>query len=266
MDEALIDPVEDAQDAARAARSAAGAGSGPSDESQYVLHSRAEIVHVLRDVIRGRTLATVHFGGKDTLLTSLLAIDIAGERIVFDASGSDAVNRALEIAGRLLFFTSQDKVKVRFSTPRPLRIEHEGRTAFAAPLPETLLRLQRREFFRLPTPIARPVICVLPVEDDKGKRHLEVRLHDIGLGGIALVSAPGEIELAPGMQFRNCRIALPDIGNAVVTLEVRNTAEVTLVNGKTQLRAGCAFVSPSPAASGMVQRYLLALQRAMRSA
>ena len=61
----------------RLAPAAAGDDVGESD-SAYVLKARAEIVHVLRDLIRTRAFNTVHMGGaQGTLVTTLLAKDTA---------------------------------------------------------------------------------------------------------------------------------------------------------------------------------------------
>lgn len=236
------------------------------DESAYLLHSPLEIAHVLRDIMRRHSLTTVHFDtGHDVLLTALLAIDPASNELVFDAGGSARLNQAVLAAPRLLFFSKQDKIKVRFVTGRARVVQWQGRDAFAVAQPESLLRLQRRENYRLLAPVAHPIKCIIPVPDEDLRGSVEARLHDIGLGGVGLILAPAELPVMPAMQWPNCRIVLPESGNVIATLEVRFAATATLSNRKTVLRVGCVFVRPSIAALTMVQRYMLRLERAKRT-
>ena len=236
--------------------------SADTDETRFILGSRVEITYVLRDLVRMRALASIHFSGaQDMLLTPLLAVDTANSEIVFDCSGSEEINQGVLRASKLLFSSSQDKVKIRFSTPGARRVTKDGRDAFAAPIPEAMLRLQRRDYFRALAPLARPVKCIFAVDTQDGRRDVETRLHDISEGGVAVVTQPGEIAAQIGARYSHCRITLPETGNVVATLEVRSILDMPLLNGKSAQRLGCQFVRPSVAASSLIQRYLMKLER-----
>lgn len=233
-----------------------------ADASSYVLKSRAEIVHVLRDLIRTRALATLHMSGiEGSLVTPLLAIDDAAGELIFDGSGNEALNRSVVRAESLLFVSAQDKVKIRFSTPPARVVQWQTEAAFATPIPAQLLRLQRREFYRVLAPASRTVQCIVPVEVGGRYRYLETRVYDIGLGGVAIIAQPGQLPAQAGTRYENCRIVLPDAGNVVVTLEVRSTFEMKLLNGKSAIRIGCQFVRLSPATSSLIQRYTMRMER-----
>jgi c-di-GMP-binding flagellar brake protein YcgR len=236
------------------------------DESPYLLHSRIDIAAVLRDLVRSRGLASVHFNaGQDTLLTPLLRVDPAAGEIVFDCSGSERLNQALLRASKLLFLSSHDKVKIRFITGAARIVEHEGRAAFAVRMPESMLRLQRREFYRVLAPVARPVPCIIPVDRGNGVHHVETRLHDISQGGVAVVVQPHELPAEIGALYDDCRIALPDAGNVVVKLRTANMLLMTLLNGRQMMRVGCQFVRPSMSALALIQRYMMRLERDKKS-
>jgi c-di-GMP-binding flagellar brake protein YcgR len=240
----------------------AAAAAEVGDESPYLLHARVDITAVLRDIVRTRGLASVHFGGgQETLLTPLLKVDPAAGEIVFDRSGSERLNQLLARASKLLFVSSHDKVKVRFSTGPARLVSHDGRDAFAVRMPDSMLRLQRREFYRVLVPVAKPVRCVIPVDSEGGIRNVETRLHDVSQGGVALVVQPGALPAEIGACYPNCRIVLPEAGNVVVMLRVANMSAMTLLNGKQLLRVGCQFVRPGMAALALVQRYMMRLER-----
>ncbi len=237
-----------------------------ADESGYILNSRIEILHVLRDLVRMHALATVHLDGdRDTLLTPLLAVDAAAGEITFDCSENQALNRNVLQAGKLLFLSSQYKVKIRFSTAPARMVERDGREAFAVPVPETMLRLQRREFYRVLAPVAGPVKCILLVGSADSYRYVEARLHDIGQGGVSIIVQPGELLTKFGTRYANCRIVLPEVGNVVATLDVRQSVAMTLLNGKSVVRVGLQFLRPSTTALSLVQRYMMALERDRRA-
>lgn len=248
------------------ARAEAEASDGSAgDESPYILHSRIEIAAVLRDIVRARGLASVHCGGPDTLLTPFLCVDAAAGELVFDCSGSERLNEALLRASKLLFLSTHDKVKIRFTTGPAWVVRYEGRAAFAVRMPDAMLRLQRREFYRVLVPVAHPVRCVIPVPNGSGVVEVHTRLHDISQGGVAIIAQPGELPTEIGAVYSNCRIVLPEAGNLLVALQVANMHTVTLLNGKQNMRIGCRFVQPGVAALALVQRYMMKLERARKA-
>ena len=68
-----------------------------------------------------------------------------------------------------------------------------------------------------------------------------------------------------GQQLALCRIALPEEGTVVSTLEVRNLHQSTLRSGELVLRAGCHFVGIPAAHQAMIQRYIIRIDRERRA-
>jgi flagellar brake protein len=141
-------------------------------------------------------------------------------------------------------------------------VSYQGRPAFRAAFPDSLLRLQRREFYRLTVPIARPLRCILPYQKADGSRaQLEVKVVDISGGGLAVVAPPEGIGFEADAEFPNCRLELPEVGIIVATVKVCSMFEITLRNGSTIKRAGCQFKTlPGPMLT-LVQRYIIKVER-----
>jgi c-di-GMP-binding flagellar brake protein YcgR len=236
-----------------------------ADYSRFLLRSRPEVLFVLRSLIPKASMITVHFDhGKSFLLTTLLAISTDNEGLIFDIGSDEEMNRkALAATGKLILTTSIDKVKVQFSLSKLTSIQHEGRTAFRSGLPAEVLRLQRREYFRLSTPIATPVRCVIPMQRADGTAlTTEVPLIDISGGGVGLMVMPAQKELFPiGVVFRDCRMTLPDEGILSATLGLRNSFEVTTRTGTPYLRVGCEFIDLPGSRLSLVQRYITRIER-----
>lgn len=236
----------------------------PDEYSKFLLYAKSEIVFVLRTLIQKGSMITVYFDqGKSFMLTSLLALGPDNNELLFDCSVDEDVNRRALAATKLIFTTMIDKVKVQFSLTGLTRATHQARPALRGALPEALLRLQRREYFRLSTPMASPLKCMIPTKrDDNSTQLVETQLLDISGGGIGLMINPNQTPLyKTGTVFAGCKIALPEEGLLVSTLCVRNTFDVTTKNGARYVRAGCEFVDLTGPRLTMIQRYITRIER-----
>lgn len=227
--------------------------------SEYLLHSRREIVAVLRQVVANGDLVTLYFNsGKDFLLTTLLALD--GDAVLLDHGSNGEMNRRALEAGKIFCITRHDKVKLQFILNGVRETAYDGRKVFSATLPETLLRLQRREYFRLHTPIARPLLCNVPaVMPDGSVQIYPHNVIDISIGGLSL--QVGEIPFEAEQEWHDCSIELPEIGVINATLRVLNFYEITLRNGQRSQRAGCQFVDLPQTSQNLIQRYIVRMER-----
>lgn len=232
--------------------------------SKYLLYSKSEILFVLRAVLQKGSLITVYFDqGQSFLLTSLIEITPETGTMVFDLGSDNEMNQRALKADRLLFTTSLDRVKVQFSLKRLEQVQHGGRPSFRGTIPDTILRLQRREYYRLSTPIANPIRCRMSLSHaDGSSAALDIPLLDISGGGIGLMVDPERKEdFAVDTQFADCRIELPEEGLLVVNLVVRNAFDVTAKSGNRHLRVGCEFVDLPGTRLTMIQRYITRIER-----
>jgi flagellar brake protein len=236
-----------------------------ADDSNYYVHSRVEIASILRTIMQKNTLLSVYFDeGNSFIVTAILDIDDDGGTIILDHGPDPRANARLPQASRLVCITSVDKVKVQFICGGAETAEHDGRGAFAMPMPDKLLRLQRREYFRLTTPVVNPLKCMLKAEAGGEIREMELSIADISCGGIATISSTSLPVFDPATRFA-CDIALTDTETLSATVELRNTFEVTLANGRKQRRCGYQFIGLSEKARALVQRYIMQQQRSQRA-
>jgi c-di-GMP-binding flagellar brake protein YcgR len=233
----------------------------PTDYTQYLLRAKSEVLFVLRGLVADSDRVTVYFNeGKDFLLTSVIAVDDTG--LTLDYGSDETTNQRALDADKLFCVTNHEKVRVQFRLRGLRRIEAGDGPAFRAELPETVLRLQRREFYRLTTPIAHPLKCRIPLpRADGSSQNIEVTVVDISGGGLAVMVPPEGVNFEADTEFPNCRIELPEVGIVVATLQIRNLFDVTLRSGSRVSRAGCQFVNlPGPMLT-LIQRYILKVER-----
>lgn len=227
--------------------------------SEYLLYSRTEILAILRSIIQSGTLITVLFDQSEFFfLTSMIALWPNDAEFIFDVGSNEDINAKALSAERLIFTAMLDRVKIQFGLEYLRRVNYEGRPAFVGAVPDKLLRLQRREFFRLSTPVVNPIRLSMTL----GEQAIDVPLVDISGGGVGLTFSLDQAGLLEkGLMLENCKIMLPGEGLLVTTLCIRNMFDVTNRGGLRYVRAGCEFVGLSAAWLSAVQRYIIHIER-----
>jgi len=236
----------------------------PEAYGQYLLYSRAEILAVLRSLVAKRALISAYFNhGTSFLLTSVLQVEASPGQLMLDWGREEAINRQALLANPLILTAAVEKVKVQFVLHQLVETQHAGRPAFLAGLPESVLRLQRREYFRLATPIAKPVKFVTTLKRSDGSTLVvEASLLDISAGGVGLMASPALAALLPrGTVLTDCKMTLPDEGLLVANLCIRNKFEVATRGGSRYVRVGCEYIALPGARMSMVQRYITRVER-----
>jgi c-di-GMP-binding flagellar brake protein YcgR len=224
------------------------------DLAPYTVYSRVEIVALLQSIGRPGTLTTVYFDQQASFsVIALLAVNPEFEEVVFDNASDELAQRRLLGADSLTFVAFVDHIKIQFSARKAEPTMFEGRPAFRVRLPEQLLRLQRRDFFRVRTPITRPAHCLVPYGEGS-KQYEKLRLLDISVGGMAVLARPENFELPVGARIDECFLDLPGIGSVGVSLEVRHLAN--LPRDDQARSVGCEFVDIAPLARTLIQRYV----------
>lgn len=234
-------------------------------EESYTIHNESDIQFVLRGIMQAKSLITLYFDqGHSFILTSILAIDPRNKNMILDYGNDEKLNQKILNTAKLTCVTSQAKVKVEFKCNSIKKIQFQDNSAFIVNLPKSLIRMQRRDFFRITTPSIKPLKCIIPLAAEYKSKTAEVALLDISCGGIAVIDQHPIVSFDPGTIFKNCQITLPEIGTITADIQVKNTYEVTLHNEVTCKRAGCEFIKPPTKMLAMIQRYIVKLEQKHR--
>lgn len=239
------------------------AETASADDGKFRVDSRVEIVYILRALMKSNALVTAYFdGGREFVVTAVLQVDNDDGFVILDSGSNRELNERLLQGREVSIVSSQDGVRVQFTSDRATAVSFEGRLAFRLPLPDAIIKLQRREYYRLATPVVHPLRCEIAAP---GGKRFELALADISLGGVCLVGQPAGFSFEPGVTLEDCRIDLPEVGAIRAGLCVRNSYVVTLKNGVTSHRTGCEFVKLGSQQEAMVQRYIIRLERERRA-
>jgi len=234
----------------------------PASYARYAVHDRREILQLLNALIEKRVLVTAYIDCGPSFITVALAVTPDGGSLIIDASPDEALTARTGDAAKIVCTTRLDNVRVQFSLVAAACTVYDDRPALCAVIPDSILRLQRREYFRLSTSQSEPLVCSIAHElPDGRKKSIAVRILDISGGGLAVVVPPDEIAFEPGSEFNQCTLKLPDSEPLAVRLMVRNRFQVEKPNGVKVMRAGCEFIGLSSQMTARIQRYMFRLER-----
>ena len=232
------------------------------EENEYLITNPREIASILQSIAQRKSRVALYYNeGISMVLTMILAVDENG--VWVDAASNPLDNRLIERSKRIIFVSTHNQAKVQFVAGDVVLGTYEDAPAFSLGLPRKLLRLQRRDYYRLVTAETGALKCIIRPNAVQNIQH-EVTVMDISIGGVALVCETG-VELRPGMVYEHCQIDLPELGTVVAAIQVKNAFEITDRNGKVKRRAGCVFVKPDGKTTMLLQRYVAQMQQQLAS-
>jgi c-di-GMP-binding flagellar brake protein YcgR len=232
--------------------------------ARFTLHSRAEILFQLRAIQKRKLLVNLDLvGSRQIIVTSVLMVNEVKNTLILDSARGDALNQELTAGKGAEFVAHLDGVSISFATGPVAWCKYEGVPALRIALPTSLVRLQRREHFRVPMPIANPVKCIVPSADGDADP-ITTHLVDIGCGGVAIAETGGRLGPDTGRILPDCKLLLPESDTIITSLEVRNSAQIRLHNGTFQTRLGCQFVDLPHDMAAKLQRFVMDIERARR--
>ncbi|TDR80600.1 flagellar brake protein [Paludibacterium purpuratum] len=245
-------------------QSSALGASQTLDLTKYTLASPVEIVHHLKAIAKSGYMVTVFSNkGKTFILTRLLEVDAKKQSMIFDWGSDEATNQQLLASERNVFVCSPEGVKTQFITGQVRQVDFEGKPAFEVDLPVQIIKLQRREFFRIRTPVGNPLLCTFT---DYPGAPIDLAVFDISLGGLALWLP--DLAMAGfdiGTQYLDCHVDLKPFGHLQCMLEVRHRLPLQMRNGQDAVRIGCTFIKLPTQMENLIQRYVGQLERERRA-
>lgn len=225
----------------------------------YQVYSRREITTLLRGILETNQLVRMVFNnGSESIITTLLEVNSDTGMVVVDSGKSQPQNQRIVDSNNISFETTLARIRLLFFTKYVDGCLHDNRAAFCFAIPTSLIRLQRREFYRVHA-LRDPVLFAY--ETEHGLIQTSAFMRDISAGGVGLHDEEMVLDTTTGKVYENCRISFPEKKFITVNLQIRNSQEITAPNGNKFRRIGCQFVSMSNRSLMMLQRYITKLER-----
>lgn len=231
---------------------------------QFFLTSRAEVLFYLNLLSRRRSIITAYVNdGREFFLSSIVAVDDTEDMVFLDPSQASEKITLAESAKQITLVANLDRVKIEMRLPALKLRSYQGLNTLCTRMPQSMLRLQRREFFRLEAPLAAPIQCKLAAHQNDGStKTFELLLSDISGGGVSLIADMDALSDFPrDALFQDCRLEIPGEGVIQVNLRVRKVVEVSNRSGNHNLRIGCEFVNLPGTRLTFIERYITRIER-----
>lgn len=235
---------------------------GTENQSPFQIESRREIIALLRGFKDQNQLISIMINnGSEIFISSVLEVDDVNNMVIFDSVAGENANQHIVEASNVSFDGLLDRINIQFASSKLQRTTFEGRPALQMPIPANVIRLQRRENYRINTPVSNPVRVSIPLLLNETLEVIKFSLVDISCGGVAILDDRRILEITSGVIYNECQIDIPGIDIIDLMLEIRNSQDLILLNGKTNRRIGCAFIHLSSRTLATVQRYIMKLER-----
>lgn len=206
-------------------------------------------------------MLSVRFGtNSESYITTLLEIDGENNTVILDCGSKEDLNQRLLNAGKVAFDADYNGIKVSFAGVELKEITHKGEMAFSITIPKSLYWMQRREYYRVKSPLSKPSYCQLIRED---RETVNLRLYDISLTGFAMLNVSKDISelMSSGKTMAQCKLILSDAGEGMISFEV--CAKYIINPDKLQKiqKIGCKFINLARPVEDIIQRYMQQIQR-----
>ncbi len=220
-----------------------------------------EIVFQLKSLIkRGDRVSVIFQEGRQSFLTILLEVSSREGLFYFDIGGSSEINQAFLKVENCIFTTYIEGIRIQFAGKHCRETKLRGEPVFAAQIPRSMLRLQRRELFRLQLPSTKPFTCRVC----RGSpQEALLTLHDISVGGVGILSKT-PLDYAQLERLDNCWLDLRESGMIHCALEVRYINAMEGRTGKPLWHMGCKFINQPPSDETLIQRFMARIEAERR--
>jgi c-di-GMP-binding flagellar brake protein YcgR len=232
-----------------------------SDISSFSIQNPKQIISHLSLLFKNKTLLSARFGtNNESYITTLLGIDQKNNTVVLDYGPKEDLNQRILNAGRITLDTEYNGIKVSFSGTALKKILHKGDPAFSMPIPKMLYWMQRREYYRVKSPLSKPSYCQLIIED---RKPVNLKLYDISLTGFAMLNVSKEVSdlLIPGTTFEQCKLILSGVGEGIISFEICAKYIINPEKLKKIQKIGCKFIKITRPVEETIQRYMQQIQR-----
>ena len=231
-------------------------------QQEYLLESPISIIAKLKQLAKNNVMVTATFNnGKQSMNTTVIEVIKDMDLVALDYGPTESLNAQLIGAERIIFNADLDGIDCQFTATSITKAKLHGEPVFAIPIPENLLWVQRREFFRVRVPLGTPAYCEVKQEDGSFRKY---KVLDISSGGISLHDEFKDLNLESGVVLSACTLELPEHGHGKVNLEIRNILPYREGPREAGRKIGCAFVNLGMSFAATIQRYINAVESARR--
>jgi len=194
-----------------------------------------------------------------SFVTEILGLDLANGFIWLGRPYDRNMLKAITADCEFVAVAFPENIKLQFCGRGIEQTHYEGTQALRIAVPKSIVRLQRRNYFR-----------VMADEDMMAHVHIEepglegeYELVDISLAGCGISVNARAKHFSVGQQLRQVKLAIPDHGSPLkISLVIKNIKHNP--DDESHVCLGCEMQLLLPKEESRLQRFLLAAERRQR--
>jgi c-di-GMP-binding flagellar brake protein YcgR len=242
-----------------------------TDLEQYMLYDKREIVRALNELANHRVTILMSIDSThEKCLTSVISADFGDDLAYLDIGVDENFNNKLSQASEISLNIDHG-VRVRCTMKNPKLVKLKDGLAIRVQLPDSLLKVQRREYCRFPVALSKNITCEIPIEKQKEsditrEEIVSLQVANVSLGGICAYlnteEASSELEalFTVGRDFENCKVDLQNNLKLSLMLRVRHFKSIGTTNNLIKYIVGFEFINPSRANQNLIHKFVFEME------
>jgi c-di-GMP-binding flagellar brake protein YcgR len=241
-----------------------------TDIAKYLVRNPKQVLTYLKMLSAERCLISATFGtdNKDTFLTAIIDIDEKKQTITIDCGPKEYLNKKLLDSAIIKCSTKYKGIKVLFEGRKVKKSGKPGQPAFSLSIPSSIYWMQKRQFYRIKSPLSKNSYCTISFKDPETEEvtTVDLKLNDLSACGISVLNESTDFsaQFSPSATFDKCSLVLENEETLNIDLEVRHKLPLNPNNpGKTE-RIGCKIINPTPRVESTILRYMQNIEREIK--
>jgi len=242
------------------------------DLAQYLIKNPKQIINHLKKLMTNKCLISAVFGEKQSFLTAILAIDEKNNLITTDCGPKEYLNNELLSCGTVECKTDYEGIKVLFKGLQVKKSGDAGQFALEMKMPDELYWVQRRNSYRVRSPLSKNSYCTVTLQDleqdseNETEETHELKLYDISVTGFSVLCETQELaeQLTVSSKFDHCQLVLDDDKTYNISFIVQSQTPLNINKPEKTQRIGCKFINPTPPTESAFLRYMQKIEREIK--
>ena len=234
-------------------------------ESAFMIDDTKSIAAKLKILVRSKCIVSICYGDEDaTFDTTLHEINVIDNALIFYHSPIESEIANLLNSDTLTFKANHLGIQVAFEANRVDTYMDHGLSVFSISIPNKLLWIEAREYFRIKGLDLLSGYCHLFVGNNP--KAFKIKLFDISIAGFSVLIDDPELSILmmPETCIEQCKIELEQVGDGLVSFEVKNKTLLNPDASGTIEKIGCKFTKITPAFEDIIYRYMTKVERESR--
>jgi len=237
---------------------------------KYLVKNPKKILTYLKVLSAERCLISAGFGeeNKDTFLTAIMDINEKDQTITIDCGPREYLNKRLLNSAVIKCTAEYKGIKVLFEGRKIKKAGTVGTPAFSISIPSSIYWIQRRQFYRIKSPLSKKSYCAISFKnkETEEKSTIKFKLNDLSANGISFLNESSDIsrQLIPSAEFINCNLVLDNEIPLTINIEVRQKAPQNPNKPEKTECIGCLITNITPRIESTLLRHIQAIEREIK--